>query len=150
MADNIPFFRGQNVVLKLYQQDGTAMKPIYMAAKNWDVEENATEIADGVNGENRDRLDKVTNYFGGSVDIFQANQEQMDAYIAAQDADDANQLPKKQMMAVQITNRDGTRAAYMMQGVKLGPFKTGMTSRQDAVMLNLKFRFQYWKKIQAI
>lgn len=143
---SIPFFRGQNVVIRLYQQN----KPVYLAAKNWDVEENATEIADGVNGEHRDRLDKVTNYFQGSVDIFQTDQEQMKAYIAAQDADDANQLPLKQTMAVQITHRDGTRAAYLMQGVKLGPFKTGMTSRQDAIMLNLKFRFQFWKPIQTL
>lgn len=146
MSANIPFFRGQNVVLKLYQDN----KPIVLLAKNWDIEENATEIADGVNGENRDRLDKVTNYFSGSVDVFQADQEQIEAYMAAQDADDTNQLPKTQSGAVQINHRDGTKAAYLLSELKLGPFKTGMTSRQDAVMLNLKFRFRFYKRIPSI
>ncbi len=146
MASNIPFFRGQNVVLKFYQNN----KPVYLAAKNWDVEENATENADGVNGENRDRLDKVTNYYTATVDIFQTDQEAMAAYIAAQDADDNNQLPLKQTAAVQIKHRDGTRAAYLLQEVKVGPMKISNSSRQEAVMLNLKMRFRYYKPVPAI
>lgn len=146
MASNIPFFRGQNVVLKFYQDN----KPIYLAAKNWDVEENATEIADGVNGEDRDRLDKVTNYYTATVDIFQADQEVMTAYLAAQNADDNNQLPLKQTAAVQIKHRDGTRASYLLQEVKAGPMKMSMSSRQEAVMLNLKLRFRYYKSVPSI
>src|SRR5688572_17462781 len=119
---NIPFFRGQNVVLKLYQNN----KPVYLQAKNWEVEENATEIADGVNGENRDRLDKVTNYYSATVDVFQTDQEVVEAYMEAQSADDNNLLPLKQTAAVQITQRDGVRAAYVLQNVKAGPMKMTM------------------------
>ena len=146
MATNIPFFRGQNVVFKFYQDN----KPVYIAAKNWEVEENATEIADGVNGENRDRLDKVTNYYTASLDIFQTDQEVMEAYLAAQQADDDNQLPKRQTAAVQITHRDGTRAAYLMTEVKAGPMKVTNSSRQEAVMLNLKLRFRFYKAVPSI
>jgi hypothetical protein len=146
MASNLPFFRGQNVVLKMYQNG----KPVYLAAKNWDVEENATENADGVNGEHRDRLDKVTNYFTASVDIFQTDQAVMEAYIASITADDANQLPLKQTMAIQINHRDGTRAAYLLQECKIGPFKMTNSSRQEAVMLNLKIRFRDFKKVPTL
>jgi hypothetical protein len=146
MATNIPFFRGQNVVLKLFQDN----KPIYIAAKNWNVEENATEIQDGVNGEDRDRLDKVTNFYSGSVDIFQTDQAVLATYMEAQDADDAAILPKQQRGAVQIKHRDGTKAAWQLKEMKIGPFGKAMTSRQDAVMLNLKFRFRYYKQIKAI
>ena len=146
MAANIPFFRGQNVTLKVFQ-DG---KPFYIAAKNWDVEENAAEIAEGVNGENRDRLDKVTNYYTANVDIFQTDQSVMDKIIDAQNQDDSNGLPLKQTAAISINHRDGTKAAYILQECKFGPWKTTNSSRQDAVMLNLKIRFRFYKPIQAI
>jgi hypothetical protein len=146
MASNIPFFRGQNVVLKFFQDN----KPIYIAAKNWDVEENATEIADGVNGEHRDRLDRVANYYTASVDIFQTDQEVVAAYLANQDNDDANGLPLKQSGAIQINHRDGTRAAYILQEMVMGPMKISNSSRQEAVMLNLKVRFRFFKPSPAI
>lgn len=146
MAANIPFVRGQNVILRLYQ-DG---KPVYVAGKTWDVEENASEIADDVNGENRSRLDKVTNFFSISLDCFQADQEILDKYIEAQDSDDASLLPKKQSVAIQINNRDGTRAAYLLSEAKLGPIKLNASGRSDAFMLNLKIRFRYMKKIQSV
>lgn len=146
MPSNIPFFRGRNVKLKMYQ-DG---KPVYLAAKNWDVEENATEIAEGVNGEERDRLDKVTNYFSCSVDIYQADQELMNSIIAAQDQDDLETLPLDQRCAVLINQRDGTSAAYGLMECKFGPFKMTQSGRGDAVMLNLKIRARYYKKVPSI
>ena len=146
MAANIPFFRGKDVVFKFYQ-DG---KPVYLAAKNWDVDENATENADGVNGEDRDRLDKVTNYFTASLDVFQADVNAINTYIAAQDADDQSLLPLKQSGAVQIRMRDGTRAAYLLQEMKMGPCKLSMSSRQEAVMWNVKLRFRYFKQVPSI
>lgn len=146
MAANIPFFRGQNVVFKLYQDN----KPVYIAAKVWDVEENATEVADGVNGEDRDRLDKVVNFYSVSIDIFQTDQSVVQAYLDAVAADDAAQLPKKQTGAIQIKHRDGSRAAYLLQEMKVGPMKLSNQSRQEAVMLNLKIRFRYLKPVKSI
>lgn len=150
MASNDPFFRGEDVVLRFYQQDGSTLKPVYIAAKNWDVEENAAEIADGVGGERRDRLDKVTNYYSGSVDIFQADQEVMRAYLKAQAADDAHQFPLKQSFAVMIKQVGGVNACYLCKEAKVGPFKKSMSSRQDVVMLNLKFRFRFYEEAKAI
>lgn len=137
---NVPFFRGKDVVFKFYQ-DGT---PVYMAAKNWNVDENATEVADGVNGEDRDRLDKVTNYYSASVDIYQSDQVVMQSIIDAQATDDLNDLPLNQTAMITIRHRDGTKAAYKMTGVKAGPFGVSQTGRSDAVMLNVKMRFRYW------
>lgn len=146
MSSAIPFFRGQNVILKFYQGN----QPIYIAAKNWDVEENATENADGVNGEHRDRLDKVTNYFTANVDIFQTDQAVVAAYLASVEADDNNLLPLNQLGAVQINHRDGTRASYLLQEMKAGPMKLSNSSRQEAVMLNLKLRFRFFKPVPSI
>ena len=146
MAASIPFVRGQNVTLRLYQ-DG---KPITIVGKNWSVDSNAAEIADPVNGELRDRLDLVMNYYSGSVDVYQSDESTLQAMMDAQDADDAQGLPLSQTGAVQKNHRDGTRAAYLMQGLKLGPWSESASGRTDAVMLTIKFRFQYYKTIPSI
>src|SRR4051812_1927409 len=101
MAANIPFTRGGNAVLKLYQDN----KPVSFACKVWDIEENATEIADGVGGEDRDRLDKVTNYFTLSIDVYHADTKAIQAYMDAQTVDDAGVLPKNQTGALQLKHR---------------------------------------------
>jgi hypothetical protein len=143
---NIPFYRGQNVVFKFYQENVA----VYIPAKVWNVEENATEIAEGVNGEKRDRLDKVTNYYSGTVDIYSIDQTVMQAIIDAQEVDDSETAPLRQTGAIQITHRDGTKAAYLMKGMKVGPWGFGMTGRADPNMLNVKFRFTEWTQVQTI
>lgn len=147
MADNsIPFFKGQNVVIKLYQSN----KPVYIPAKNWDVEENATESAEGVNGEKRDRLDKVINFYTATADIHQKDQSTVQAYLDSVQADDDNLLPLNQLGAIQINHRDGTRASYLLQEMKVGPMKLSNSSRQENVMLNLKMRFRFFKPVPSI
>lgn len=148
MATNDPHIRGRNVILKFYQQKGAAMKPVYLAAKNWKVSENATEVAEGVNGEDRDRLDKVTNYYDVTFDIFQSDMEFMDAYMEAQDADDNVQLPLKQSFAVLIKTPKGN-FVYLCQEAKVGPWDDSMTGRPDPLMKSCKARFRYYKKAPA-
>jgi hypothetical protein len=143
---NIPFIRGQNVKLRVYQQG----VPIYVPAKNWKVSENATENADGVNGEYRDRLDKVTNYYDVSFDVYAEDEDLMNAIMAAQDVDDAAGLPLKQTLAVQMEKRNGTRVAYVCMEAKLGPWGMDMTTRQEAIMYPMKARFRWWKPVPTI
>jgi hypothetical protein len=145
-APSIPFTRGQNVILKLFQ-DGS---PIVFAAKNWKVEENALEANDGVNGEIRDRLDKVTNYYSGTVDIYTENKDVMQTILDAQDANDAQGFPLKQSAAVLKKHRDGTRAAYMMQEAVFGPWADDAPGRAENNMIQLKFRFRYWKAVPTL
>ncbi len=142
-ASNIPFARGRNCKLRIFQ-DG---RPIYIAAKSFDVEENATEVVDDVNGEERSRLDKVTNYFSCSADIFQADAELMQSILDAQDQDDLEGIPLDQRCAIIVNQRDGTTATYLMLEAKFGPFKQTISGRDDAAMVNMKIRFRYWKKI---
>ncbi len=145
MANDTKFFRGENAVLKYYQNG----KPIYIACKNWSVDQNATECADGVNGEDRDRLDIVTNYFSASADIFQNDQSVMQSIMDAQAAHDAAGLPPRQAGAIQIRHRDGTRANYLLKEMTTGPWGMNNSGRADAVMLSLKFRFTKFTPVQS-
>lgn len=149
MSYNDPFIRGENVVLGFLQQKGTSMVKINVAAKNWKMSENALEAADGVGGENRDRLDKVTNYYEGSVDIYMPDLEVMDAYLLSQEADDNNQFPLQQAMQVTFKTPRGN-LLYSCQEVKLGPWDWSMGGRQDTMMQTLKFRFRFIKKLPTL
>lgn len=143
---NTPFFRGKDCVLKLYQ-DGT---PIYLTAKNWDCDENAVEAADPVNGEDRDRLDKVTNYYSATVDLYQSDLNVIRKIMEAQGPDDNSTLPLKQTGAIAIKMRDGTRAVFILKEMKIGPWKMNFSGRAENVMLNVKLRFRYFEEAQAI
>lgn len=149
MAANDPFIRGENVVLRLYQQKGSALKPVYLAAKNWKVTENATEVNEGVNGENRDRLDKVTNFYEVTFDIYLPDMEFLTAYMEAQTAMDNNQFPLKQTLAVLIKTPRGNYA-YSCQEAMVGPFDHNNSGRADSNMMSCKARFRYYKQVQAI
>ncbi len=144
MAD-VKFFRGENATLKFYQNG----KPVYLACKNWSVDQNATECADGVNGEMRDRLDIVTNYFSASADIFQSDQSVMQKLMDAQSIHDAAGLPPNQSGAIQIRHRDGTKANYLLKGMTVGPWGMNNSGRADAVMLNVKMRFEKFDPVQS-
>lgn len=145
MAVSDKFFRGQNVTFKFYQNG----KNVYIAAKNWNVNQNGTEINDGVNGEQRDRLDFITNSFSASVDMYQSDQEFMQALMDAQSANDAQGLPLKQTAAIQIRHRDGTKATYLLKECCVGPWGTTMSGRTEAVMMNIKLRFAEYSPVQS-
>lgn len=145
-TNSVPFFRGKDVTLR-FSSNG---KPIYLAGKNFQWNQVAVEAADGVNGEDRDRLDLITNYYEGSVDIYQADESVMLALIDQQTNDDANGAPFIQTGSVRINHRDQTRAAYKMKGMKLGPWTQSMSGRTDPSMLTIKFRFTRWEPTQAI
>lgn len=145
MSDNAKFFRGENTLLKIYQQ----AKPIYVAGKSWKCTQDATQCVDPVNGEKRDRLDLVTNYYDASLECYQSDQEILTALMASQETADNAGLPLKQTAAILIEHKDGTKAAYMLTECVFGPWDTGSSDRTSAVMISLKIRFRFFKKAQA-
>jgi len=143
---NFPATRGKDCTMKLYSNGS----PIFISAKNWSVEQNAAEIADDVNGEARSRLDLITNYFSASVDIYQSDELVMQALMDQQDNDDAAAAPFVQTASIRIRHRDGTKAAYILQDVKFGPWSTSVGGRTEANMLSLKLRFTQYKPVKAL
>lgn len=141
--NNIPFTRGKNVQLKLYN-DG---RPVVIDGKNWSVEQNAVEVADDVNGEDRSRLDIVTNYFSGTVDIYESDETLMNEIMAQQDNQDAFGAPLKQSASIRKRHNDGTKAAYRCSNMVWGPWTSSAPGRTEANMITLKFRFTRWEAV---
>lgn len=150
MAGTDPHIRGEDATLRFYQQKGTALKPVYIAAKNFKVTENASEIREGVQGERRDRLDKVTNFYEITFDIFLPDLEFLTSYIEAQDALDAGtQFPLKQSFAVLLKTPRGN-FAYNCQEAIVGPIDLSMTGRSDPLMINVKAACRWVKQIPSL
>lgn len=147
MAFNDPFVRGENSKLRCFQELNGAIKPIIVPIKNWKVGENATETNEGVQGENRDRLDKVTNYYDITFDVYVNDATFLDSYVLAQEALDSNGTPLKQLFSVQYDIAGGGRVAFSLQEAVVGPIDLGNTSRQDPLMISVKARCRYFKKI---
>lgn len=141
--NNIPFTRGKNVQMKLYN-DGN---PVIINAKNWSVEQNAVEVADDVNGEIRSRLDLVTNYFQGTVDIYESDEAVMNEIMKQQANDDAFAAPLQQSASIRKRHNDGSKAAYRCKNMKWGPWTSAAPGRTEANMLTLKFRFTDWEQV---
>lgn len=140
---NIPFTRGKNVQMKLYN-DGN---PVIIAGKNWTIEQNAVEVADDVNGEIRSRLDLVTNFFSGTVDIYESDEAVMTEIMKQQANDDAFATPLTQSASIRKRHNDGSKAAYRCVGMVWGPWTSASPGRTEANMLTLKFRFTDWERV---
>jgi len=144
-TNSTPFLRGKDVVLRFTQQG----RPIYLAGKNFQWSQVAVEAADGVNGEDRDRLDLITNYYEGSVDLYMADESVVQALIDQQTNDDAGGSPFVQTGSVRIQHRDQTKAAYKMKQMKLGPWTYNVGGRTETAMFTVKFRFSRWEQTQT-
>ena len=149
MSFNDPNVRGENAKLRCFQQLNGSIKPVIVPIKNWKITENATEIAEGVQGENRDRLDKVTNYYEITFDVYKNDATFLNTYILAQEELDANNVPLKQLFSVQFDMVGGGRAAYSLQEAVVGPIDIGMTGRQDPIMISVKARCRFMKPIPS-
>lgn len=140
---NIPFTRGKNVTMKLFNDNN----PVIVFGKNWTIEQNATEVADDVNGEIRVRLDLITNFFSGTVDIYESDESVMSEIIKQQANDDAYAAPLSQSASIRIRHNDGSKAAYRCKGMVWGPWTSATPGRTEAKMLTLKFRFTDWERV---
>ena len=74
----VPFLNGKDAKMKIFI-NGTEM---VANAKNWTVTADVTKTADGVNGEDRDRLDSFVNFYTYSATCYMDKATQVDALKA--------------------------------------------------------------------
>lgn len=137
---DIPFFRGQESVFKFFL-NGTE---VVLNTKSFDVKANVTKIADGVNGEIRDRLDRCVNYFEITCDCFQRDTKLIEALLSDIDNDDTEVTPLDKGGGVRIKVRDGTRKAFICKEIQTDDFNIVNSGRPDRVMAKLSFRCRFF------
>lgn len=145
MAGDVPFYRGQESVFKFFLS-GTE---VVLNTKSWDVKVNVTKIADGVNGENRDRLDRCVNYFEITCDCFQRDVKLLQAALNDINNDDQSVTPLDKGGGVRINVRDGSRAAFICKEMIWDDFNLVDSGRSDRVMNKVSFRCRFFDQVNG-
>lgn len=145
MADLL-FLKGINSVFKFYL-DGSE---IVLNCKSWDCKVNVTKISDGVNGEDRDRLDRVVNYFEITADCFQRNMDILQAALKDIQNDDSVVPPLDKAGGIRMKIYDGSKKAYLCKEMVWDDFSMNASGRADRTMMKLTMRFRYFTEVKSI
>ena len=135
-----PFFSGKDAVLRLFING----KETILNAKSWDASPNITKVNDGVNGEDRDRLQSIVNYFEFSASCYMDSGAQIPDVLAYYANNDAQVLPFDAAAAIQFKILDGSKKAFVAKEVTVDDVKISNSGRTDRVMLSLNFRARYF------
>jgi len=128
--------RGTNAKIR-FRQDG---QPVVLDAKSWTIKPNVTKNADGVNGENRDRLSKTINYYEITVSCFQRDASVLQAYLTDQNNEDAMAAALDKQAGFTLYPRNGTSAPFLVVDVVWDDFDLNQGGRADAVMVTVNMR----------
>lgn len=117
--------------------------------KTWNIEEVAVEFADGVNGEQRDRLGKIINYYKFAFDCFEDGASKTLRNIITNQANqDANQPDLAFAAGILFSYNDASKEAFTLGGqTVLGPLKTGSTGRTERIMHQLTGRATLFQSV---
>lgn len=141
MAD--VFRKGRHATLSLFI-DGTKTAPL--TAESHEVKQVTEEIADAVNGENRDRLDKVIKHYALSLKCFNETAEKLKTllgYDAALDDDDQQAV----QFGLKLKERKGSSSFTMTECVIDGWTWTGGQGQAARAMIDIPIRGRYFKAL---
>lgn len=142
----VPPMKGKNASLVFFQN----AKRRVLLFKSWNVKPNTTKANDGVNGEQRDRLSKVLNFYEITGQILWQDAEILDVYLEAQELEDANVAPIDQQGAVRLQPNDGTRRSFVLVDLILDDFDANNASRSETMMVTVNMRCTDLKKAKAV
>jgi hypothetical protein len=120
--------------------------------KTWKITENATLVADDVNGEDRSRLQKLINFYDAAFDCYEdgAVSQILQSIVTNQKNEDAS-FPQLPMSGGILFNQlDGSRQGFSCINCTLGPMSFGSGGRTERIMHNLSFRFQYFQSVKTV
>jgi hypothetical protein len=142
----LPFMEGRNGRL-LFVQDRV---PKSYPWKTWSIKPNVTKHADGVNGEQRDRLSKTLNYYEITAQMYVKDAEWLRDWLAAQAADDAMTAPIDQAGAVRFNPNDGTRKSFILDGLIWDDWDLSQGGRAEKKMVTVNMRCEDIKEGKAL
>lgn len=118
--------------------------------KTWSVEEVAVEAEDGVNGEQRDRLQKITKYFRAMFDCYDDGSSQILQNLITNQANDDAYNPQLPLAGGILFNyQNATKAAFVLNGCTMGPLKMNSPGRTERLNHALSLRAQYFATVTA-
>ena len=141
-----PFFSGKDAVLRLFSNGAE----VILNAKTWDCGPDVTKVADGVNGEDRDRLQSITNSYSFTADCYMDDAKQIDAMLAWSSNNDAQVAPYDAAAAISIKVLDGSKKAYLAKEVTIDDHRIKQGGRTERVMITINFRARYFTALPTL
>ncbi len=113
--------------------------------QQWSVKPNVTKINDGVCGEDRDRLDKVINFYDINLTMFNANVDKVLALLGYDLSTDLDAQPTVQfgIRVKAFGRKNGFSATEMV--IDDWEWKAG--GRADRQMVTIPTRTRYFKTL---
>lgn len=147
-ADNklVPFMEGRNTRFVFFQDRVRQSLPF----KTTSIKPNVTKHADGVNGEQRDRLSVTVNYYELSAQMFMKDATALKLYLAAQAARDAMTAPLDQDGAIRFYPNDGTKQSFVMEDLVMDDFDLSQSGRDQKLMIMVNMRFADLKEAKTV
>jgi len=141
---NLPFWKGKNSKL-IFVLDNAK---VVLDVMSWDITRNATEINEGVCGEDRDRLDDETNYFDWSLTVKMQKLDALEAMLEDQENQDQKLIPLVKGVGVLIKPNDGTQKALQAGGeISIGAWALRVGGRTERNEMTIPLRSQYVKEL---
>ncbi len=142
----MPNFTSGKDVLATYRQNNV---PVEFRMQSLDIEENAEEVMDQVNGEDRGRPQLITDGFTATIKAYVPDLLLLDAWLQDIANNDLRLAPFAKSLGVRWRLLDGTRVAYVMKEITRSPFQISAGGRKERVMHTFKLRARYFTSVQA-
>lgn len=139
----IPFMAGKNYQFKFYL-DGSL---IAIAGGSIDVKKNVTEIAEGVLGEESDRLQTIFNFWELGLTFKMITTEVLEILLKDTDNDASNVQPLSKDFVIIAKPNDGTTKGFTCGEMAIGGWGFNVGERKQLVNFTLPLRARTFKAI---
>lgn len=146
MSAPTPFFKGKDVTL-IFLRDS---KKVEFKSKSIEVTKNTTDSNDGVNGEDRDRLQSVTNFFEIQIEAWMEDLSELQMLLDEDAQLDTRTQPVEKGVGMLVRPNNGTRFAAEAQQVTIGGWGWSVPGRTENSMLKVPIRARYFKSVPAV
>lgn len=142
---NTPFLSGKDAKLRLF----IGSDEVLLNCKSWNLDPDVTEAADGVCGEDRDRLITIVNFFTFSATVYNDRLGVVDSWLAYYDSLDSQTAPPIVTAGCNFRILDGSKKAYAASECTLGKCSLAASDRKERFMVTVGFRGRYFKQTKT-
>jgi hypothetical protein len=134
------FMTGRGATLSLFIGGNKAAA---LDVETWDLSQEAEDIADGVNGEDRDRLDKEIKFYKLSLECFNATTDKL-KQLLAYDADLDDDAQDDVSFGIKLRDKSGNSDIFALTECTLDNWKWASGGRTSRMKLSIPIRGRYF------
>jgi hypothetical protein len=142
----VDFWSGKDSRVVLMQDD----EQVVLDVLNWSCKPNGVKAADGVCGEDRDRLQFIVNFYELTLSCKQTKTQAIAAFLDAQANLDTGVADLQRGVYMLINPLDGTQGAFQATQVTLDDWDFRAGGRSERNDLNTPLRARYFTPLPTL